>query len=710
MNVACTACPAKYAVSDEKVRGKRARITCKHCGAHILVDGTLLGKVAPSLEPKAGALSPRVVRNTLVFLPGPTTPEPEQTAAPAPSWLVAFSEQRQEQATTDEFVELYAKGSVDADTYVWREGMTDWKTCFEIPELSGALHASGHSQAPVATQPLFFRASETPSEAPGESAAPPEGSGSFESAGSLHPEGPPEDAPTASTEVARAPGVDPAPQGAAQAQSFSYDDGVTIAREPTLPSNPIPEPPPSDDGWPSSRPAEQTQPLQTAGAPQPLSERMRQWPASPQVNDPHEATGDGPGSVRPVSQRAARRTNQLRRRTTLDDLFGTTPGTEGGDETSSPATEPDGARETDRTSEPGSTLGPEERTNTETSVSQLSPLATDPQRRTGARNENSVLFSLDALIRSEKPASVEPKSAPSSTELLLGPSAPSGGPPMAGLSLESLSSPMAAPDFMAPVRALPAPDLPSRSSAPMEVPFAPRRSRGRNALIAVLVFAAGVATAVALGLPGAFSRPVPSSPPNPEQVAGSSKAAGDVGAFQATAAEPPAPAVVPPAASQSATTPTSAPAPVGAATRRAETRSAKREDAATEGREEGASSKDAKTSGEQQAVPAAEAAQASAVAPAEAPTDLPAFDRAAAVEALTAAAANVGSCKQPDGPTGEGQVMVTFAASGRVTSASVSGALAGSRVGGCVAKLFRSARVPAFAGESVTVSKRFAVE
>lgn len=707
MNVACTACPAKYAVSDEKVRGKRARITCKHCGAHILVDGTLLGKVAPSLEPKAGARSPRVVRNTLVFLPGPTAPEPEQTVAPAPSWLVAFSEQRQEQATTDEFVELYAKGSVDAETYVWREGMTDWKTCFEIPELSAALHASGHSQAPVATQPLYFRQSETTSEAPGEGAVPAESSGSFESAGSLHPEEPQEDAATSSSTELPAPGVAETPQGAAPGQSFSYDDGVTIAREPTLPSNPIPEPPPSDDGWPSSRPAEQTQPLQTAAAPQPLGDRMRQWPGSPQLIDP-QATSV-PDSVRPVSQRAARRTDQLRRRTTLDDLFGTTPGAESGEEAPSPAAGDGVTSEAHQTSEPGSTPGPDEPTNTEISVSQLSPLGTDPQRRTGARNENSVLFSLDALIRSEKPATAEPKSAPSSTELLLGPSAAAGAPPMAGLSLESLSSPMAAPDFMAPVRALPAPDLPSRSSAPMEVPFAPRRSRGRNALIALLVFGAGVATAVALGLPGAFSRPAATTPANPEQVAGSSKAAGDVGAFQATAAEAPAPAAAP-AASQSAALPSSAPAVAGAATRRAEARSAKREPSATEASQAAADATEAKPSADQATVPAAEAAQAGMPAPGEAPTDLPAFDRAAAVAALTAAAASVGSCKQADGPTGEGQVTVTFAASGRVTSASVSGALAGSRVGGCVAKLFRSARVPAFAGESVTVSKRFSVE
>ncbi|HVW24251.1 MAG TPA: zinc-ribbon domain-containing protein, partial [Polyangiaceae bacterium] len=50
MNVACSSCPAKYAVPDEKVRGRKVRITCKRCGAPIIVDGTGLaaGDAAPS--------------------------------------------------------------------------------------------------------------------------------------------------------------------------------------------------------------------------------------------------------------------------------------------------------------------------------------------------------------------------------------------------------------------------------------------------------------------------------------------------------------------------------------------------------------------------------------------------------------------------------------------------------------------------------------
>lgn len=40
MIIACTACPAQYSIADAKIRGRKVRITCKHCGAGIVVDAT----------------------------------------------------------------------------------------------------------------------------------------------------------------------------------------------------------------------------------------------------------------------------------------------------------------------------------------------------------------------------------------------------------------------------------------------------------------------------------------------------------------------------------------------------------------------------------------------------------------------------------------------------------------------------------------------
>lgn len=86
------------------------------------------------------------------------------------------------------------------------------------------------------------------------------------------------------------------------------------------------------------------------------------------------------------------------------------------------------------------------------------------------------------------------------------------------------------------------------------------------------------------------------------------------------------------------------------------------------------------------------------------------FNKAAARTALANAAAAAPSCRRPGGPTGGGRALVTFAPSGRVTTATVTGAFAGTSVGGCIASLFRKARVPAFDGGAVTVSKSFSIQ
>jgi hypothetical protein len=85
------------------------------------------------------------------------------------------------------------------------------------------------------------------------------------------------------------------------------------------------------------------------------------------------------------------------------------------------------------------------------------------------------------------------------------------------------------------------------------------------------------------------------------------------------------------------------------------------------------------------------------------------FDRAAASAALDASAAAAMSCRRPETPPGAARVSVTFAPSGRVTTAIVAGAFAGTVEGGCIARTFREARVEPFDGGLVTVHKTVAV-
>jgi hypothetical protein len=96
------------------------------------------------------------------------------------------------------------------------------------------------------------------------------------------------------------------------------------------------------------------------------------------------------------------------------------------------------------------------------------------------------------------------------------------------------------------------------------------------------------------------------------------------------------------------------------------------------------------------------------VAPKSAPSAAPlaAFDPAIAAIAINEAARRATSCRGPSDPEGQAMVMLKYAPSGRVTTATIeSGPFAGTTVGGCIATAFRSARVPPFSGEPMTVRK-----
>jgi hypothetical protein len=82
------------------------------------------------------------------------------------------------------------------------------------------------------------------------------------------------------------------------------------------------------------------------------------------------------------------------------------------------------------------------------------------------------------------------------------------------------------------------------------------------------------------------------------------------------------------------------------------------------------------------------------------------FNTSAARAAMAAAAGAAAGCRQPTDPSGGGRVTVTFSPSGRVASAQLMGGpFQGTRTGACIAASFRSASVPPFAGDSVTVTK-----
>ena len=89
----------------------------------------------------------------------------------------------------------------------------------------------------------------------------------------------------------------------------------------------------------------------------------------------------------------------------------------------------------------------------------------------------------------------------------------------------------------------------------------------------------------------------------------------------------------------------------------------------------------------------------------------PEFDSGATRNALASVAGQASACRKDGDPSGTANITVTFAPSGRVTSATVQGPpYAGTATGGCIASAMRRASVPAFSGEHITVSKTIVIE
>jgi predicted Zn finger-like uncharacterized protein len=132
MKISCQSCHSKYNVADEKVQGKIVKIRCRKCGATIVVNAS------------AGAAA-----NGLSSAPVPPTTPDGVTAGSDAEWHVSVADNDQRTMSLAEVVTAYNAGVVTQDTFVWTEGMGDWKPLSEVDAVVSALHAAAE-QPPAA--------------------------------------------------------------------------------------------------------------------------------------------------------------------------------------------------------------------------------------------------------------------------------------------------------------------------------------------------------------------------------------------------------------------------------------------------------------------------------------------------------------------------------------------------------------------------------
>jgi predicted Zn finger-like uncharacterized protein len=112
MKIVCDSCGAKYSIADEKVAGKIFKIRCKKCSSVLEVRGDQTG--AHPFEDKS----------------------PAQEQGSDSTWYIVVDGEQKGPLPPIELSQLFAKGSVGLDSYVWKEGFDDWKIAGDVPELT----------------------------------------------------------------------------------------------------------------------------------------------------------------------------------------------------------------------------------------------------------------------------------------------------------------------------------------------------------------------------------------------------------------------------------------------------------------------------------------------------------------------------------------------------------------------------------------------
>jgi hypothetical protein len=306
--------------------------------------------------------------------------------------------------------------------------------------------------------------------------------------------------------------------------------------------------------------------------------------------------------------------------------------------------------------------------------------STDGGKPTGARNDSSVLFSLDSLTNNAE--SSGGKARANAADLFGG-----MGPAMGSLGANS--------DLLTAPAKDPPPAPAGFRSAGLDPETGAKKGKGKGGLIAAILGAAVIVGG------GFFFMGAAEPDPAADEKLAEAQATGEEALKKAEEAQKKA----------------EADRKKMEADLKAAREEAEKKDEDTKAPSEKKAEEKKEEPKEEQAAASTSDSPAPSTSPSPSPSPSPKpaaaagpgpFNVSAAKSALGTAAANAASCKKPGGPTGSGKVQVTFATSGRVTSANVlGGAFGGTPVGGCVASTFRRAKVPAFSGGSQTVSKSF---
>jgi predicted Zn finger-like uncharacterized protein len=145
MKFLCDRCKTRYAIADDRVRGKILKIRCKNCSAVITVrEGMDDGSAEPTRSP------------------APTMPAPPAMPAAAPpaalddEWYVSKDGNQEGPFTLTEAQAWVAARASDDDLHCWNEGFDDWLPIEKVSHfrgLRGAPRTRAQTRPPTVPEP-----------------------------------------------------------------------------------------------------------------------------------------------------------------------------------------------------------------------------------------------------------------------------------------------------------------------------------------------------------------------------------------------------------------------------------------------------------------------------------------------------------------------------------------------------------------------------
>ena len=134
MKIVCDACQAKYSISDDKVQGKVFKIRCKKCSNIIVVRGG-----AGAAEP---APAPAQEKDTRVYEYGYEGGD-HAPAGDESVWHVVINQDQVGPMTAVEVQQRFSGGEIDTETYIWREGFSDWLPLAQVDTFAQLMASGG---------------------------------------------------------------------------------------------------------------------------------------------------------------------------------------------------------------------------------------------------------------------------------------------------------------------------------------------------------------------------------------------------------------------------------------------------------------------------------------------------------------------------------------------------------------------------------------